>query len=82
MEKPMSEPMKMSDLGTKFKYFEYKDLPARWQSRESTPEVYRYGKGWEPVDSSWDFMHSYIPVDEARIKEMIANLEGKGPPAD
>ena len=75
----MSEPIKMSDLGTKFKYFEYKDLPARKLSPESVPEVYRPGKGWEPLYNSWDFMHNYTVVDEARIKEMIAFLENTGP---
>ena len=75
----MSEQIKMSDLGTKFRFFEYKDLPARKLSPNAMPEVYRPGKGWAPVESTWDFMHAYIPVDEARINEMIARLENTSP---
>ena len=73
------EPIKMEDLGTKYKYFDYKDLPARKLSALAMPEVYRPGKGWEMIDSTWDFMHSYMIVDEARIKEMIAWLENTSP---
>lgn len=72
----MPEPIKMADLGTKYKYFEYRDLPARKLSPNALPEVYRYGEGWLPVESSWDIMHNYIPCDEERIKEMIGRIHG------
>lgn len=69
-----TEPIKMEDIGTKYQYFEYNDLPARKLAPNSRPEVYRPGKGWVPVKSTWDFMHSYTIADEARINEMIARL--------
>jgi hypothetical protein len=77
----MNEPIKFEDLGTKFKYFDYRDLPARQLAPDALPEVYRPGKGWEPIDDRFDFLHSYMVVDEARIKEMIAYLEGHEPKA-
>lgn len=68
------EQVKSEDLGTKYQYFEYRDMPARKLSAEAVPEIYRASHGWEPVSSTWDFLHNYVPVDETRIKEMIAHL--------
>jgi hypothetical protein len=46
----MPEPIKREDLGTKFKYFDYRGMPARLLHPDALPEIYRPGKGWQPLD--------------------------------
>jgi hypothetical protein len=71
----MNEPLTMADLGVKVKFFDYKDMPARQLGADAWPEVYRPGKGWQRVDDTFDFLHSYMPSDEATVKAMIQRLE-------
>lgn len=75
------EPMTFEDVGVKFKFFEYKDLPARQMAPNELPEVYRPTTGWQTMYDSFEFLHHAMPIDEARLNEMVANLNRQGPPA-
>lgn len=75
-----TEPVSMSDLGVKHKYFEYHDMPARLLHPSEWPEVYRAHQGWQPVRDRFDFLHAYVPADETRIKNMIIDAESHPAP--
>ena len=65
----------MSDIGTKYKYFDYDDLPARILAPGKFAEVWKNGVGWKQVTDHFDFLHRYVPITEERAEEMIANLK-------
>ena len=75
---PNQEPTPLEDLGKKYRYFMFKDLPARKLPMSPFPDVYRPGKGWVTLHYTSEFTLLSVPCDEARVREMIAELEHKG----